>query len=337
MPGETAQPPDVSASDSRVPIVGIGASAGGLKALWGFFAHTPPESGMAFVVILHLAPAFESNVAGNFDIYTVKPNGTGLVRLTSSADQEISASWSADGQQIAFASNRGGAWDLWIMNADGSDQRRLTSDAAFDEIPGFSPDGEWIVFDSTRDAPIACPTPNGACDAYTEVWKVRVDGSELTRLTFNTATDRFPTFSPDGSRIALASRRDGNIEIYSIAADGSDQTRITNRDGNDSQPSWSPDGTRLAYRVDAPGAADGSGDIWLMDADGGNARQLTSDAAPDLRPAWSPSGTQIAFRSLRAPAGIWIMKVDGTRERYLTTAGDADRYPDWQPLPAELD
>jgi two-component system CheB/CheR fusion protein len=45
------------------PIVGIGASAGGLQALISFFEHTPPDAGMAFVVVLHLSPTHESNAS----------------------------------------------------------------------------------------------------------------------------------------------------------------------------------------------------------------------------------------------------------------------------------
>ena len=43
-------------------------------------------------------------------------------------------------------------------------------------------------------------------------------------------------FSPDGTKIAFTSNRDGNTEIYVMDADGTDQTRITNRPGGDSQP-----------------------------------------------------------------------------------------------------
>jgi chemotaxis response regulator CheB len=42
------------------PIIGIGASVGGITALEQFFAYMPPDSGMAFVVILHLSPDYES-------------------------------------------------------------------------------------------------------------------------------------------------------------------------------------------------------------------------------------------------------------------------------------
>ncbi|MDB5940018.1 MAG: signal transduction histidine kinase with CheB and CheR, partial [Polaromonas sp.] len=54
---------DLPKSNLNFPVVGIGASAGGLQALLRFFEHMPPANGMAFVVILHLSPEHESNVA----------------------------------------------------------------------------------------------------------------------------------------------------------------------------------------------------------------------------------------------------------------------------------
>src|SRR5437588_13039161 len=42
--------------NEMLPVVGLGGSAGGIHALQNFFSAMPPESGMAFVVILHLAP-----------------------------------------------------------------------------------------------------------------------------------------------------------------------------------------------------------------------------------------------------------------------------------------
>ena len=74
---------------------------------------------------------------------------------------------------------------------------------------------------------------------------MNADGSDQTRLTDNDAWDDRPTWSPDGSRIAFSSERDGNSEIYVMNADGSDQTRFTNNDRWEGTPSWSPIG--VAY------------------------------------------------------------------------------------------
>jgi TolB protein len=69
--------------------------------------------------------AFMSARDGNWEVYTVNMDGSGLKRLTSNAAQDGLPTWSPDGTSIAFVSDRGGAWAIWVMNADGSGQRKL--------------------------------------------------------------------------------------------------------------------------------------------------------------------------------------------------------------------
>ena len=52
---------NLARSTLRFPVVGIGASAGGLKALLTFFENMPNDCGMAFAVVMHLSPKHESN------------------------------------------------------------------------------------------------------------------------------------------------------------------------------------------------------------------------------------------------------------------------------------
>jgi eukaryotic-like serine/threonine-protein kinase len=79
--------------------------------------------------------AFMSRRDGNWNIYRVKLDGSGLTRLTDNGANDGLPAWSPDGKSIAFVSNRDGGWAVWVMNADGSNQRRLFS------LPG-SPDGQ---------------------------------------------------------------------------------------------------------------------------------------------------------------------------------------------------
>ncbi|MDO9405787.1 MAG: CheR family methyltransferase [Polaromonas sp.] len=65
--------PELLKSTLNFPVVGIGASAGGLAALLRFFEHMPAGSGMAFVIILHLSPKHESNAAGILQRVTRMP------------------------------------------------------------------------------------------------------------------------------------------------------------------------------------------------------------------------------------------------------------------------
>jgi TolB protein len=69
--------------------------------------------------------AFMSNHAGNWEIYVMKSDGSGLKRLTNNSSIDGLPTWSRNGRSIAFVSNQGGAWGVWVMNADGSGRRKL--------------------------------------------------------------------------------------------------------------------------------------------------------------------------------------------------------------------
>ncbi len=69
--------------------------------------------------------AFMSQRDGNWEVYRLASDGTGLIRLTQDGAHDGLPVWAPDGLSIAFASNRGGSWAIWAMNTDGSNQRRL--------------------------------------------------------------------------------------------------------------------------------------------------------------------------------------------------------------------
>ena len=65
------------------------------------------------------------------------------------------------------------------------------------------------------------------------------DGSNQTRLTMNPAFDFDPSWSPDGTKLAFTSDRDGNTEVYVMnAQDGSNQTRLTDNGASDGLAEW---------------------------------------------------------------------------------------------------
>jgi TolB protein len=78
--------------------------------------------------------AFMSQRDGNWEIYVVNLDGSGLRRLTRDSANDGLPAWSPDGKHVAFVSDRDGSWAIWAMQPDGSNQQRL-----FDL--GGSPDG----------------------------------------------------------------------------------------------------------------------------------------------------------------------------------------------------
>ena len=150
----------------------------------------------------------------------------------------------------------------------------------------------------------------------------------LTRLTDSSDPDGLPAWSPDGSRIAFTSVRDGNEELYVMNADGSGITRLTDDSGDDFSPAWSPDGSRILFASDR----DGDAELYVMNVDGSGVTRLTDNSDDDFSPAWSPDGSSILFTSDRGGnVELYVMKADGSGITRLTDNSDLDWVSAWSP------
>jgi TolB protein len=160
------------------------------------------------------------------------------------------------------------------------------------------------------------------------------DGSGERRLTDNDGTQEAdspffqidPAWSPDGSRIAFASGRDGSADIFVMNADGSETVQLTATRQNDTHPTWSSTGTTIAFARD--------GDIYVIDADGKNARRVSDVLVEESDPAWSPDGEWIAYVR-RTPGtaiqNVWVMRPNGSERHALTTQDGRAFTPAWSP------
>lgn len=155
----------------------------------------------------------------------------------------------------------------------------------------------------------------------------------LSRLTNHPWDDLHPAISPDGSRIAYASRRNGYWDIYILDLRNGALTRVTDTPEYDGWPSWSPDGQWLAYET----YANGNLDIFIQSlADLSQAPiPLTNSSSADHSPAWSPLGQEIAFVSDRSGQDeIWTARLDQIGERYTNVSlgvGSPAHSPSWSP------
>src|SRR5438105_14262078 len=138
--------------------------------------------------------------------------------------------------------------------------------------------------------------------------------AQLTPAT-DTASANDPAFSPDGSRIAFVTQRDGNAEIYVMNADGTGVTRVTNDPQIDGRSVFMPPGLSLAFHSSRRA---GKQEIWAVNVGGTGLTQLTRDSI-NFSPAVSPDGQTIAYVSVRDKNyDIWLMGRDGSNQRPFT-------------------
>jgi uncharacterized protein YjdB len=147
-------------------------------------------------------------------------------------------------------------------------------------------------------------------------WLDRSNLAALRRATPDTGAATDPAISPDGSRIAFVSTRDGNSEIYVMDADGTNLTRVTSDPQADGRPVFTADGSGLVFQS----LRSGKPQIWTAALDGSGARALTTDSV-NQTPTVSPDGGTIAYASVRNKNyDIWLMSRDGTNQRAFTRA-----------------
>jgi TolB protein len=160
------------------------------------------------------------------------------------------------------------------------------------------------------------------------IWTVNPGTGAEHQVTSGSASDYYPAFSPDGSRIAFARCPVGQkCRIALVGVGGGSVTYPTPGTDAEDAPTFSPDGTKIAFSRSVPS---GSVNLVVMDADGGNEHPLTSGSAVDRYPTWSPDGSSIAFnRQQGLSRSIYKVPASGGSATPLTAG--ADEAPGYSP------
>lgn len=269
--------------------------------------------------------AFARVTGNNADIYSMNLDGSNVRNLTNSSSLwDIYPSWSSDGLKILYSSKipfSSDDADVYIMDADGSNKKVLVNSSMEESHPVFSPDQSQIAYGASHgtNSQIYIADANGLNSRnitgdnshhywdiswspvaqilafssnrdhqYGEIYKIKTDGSGLTRLTNNTTYDRFPGWSPDGNKLTFTSLRTGDYEIWIMDSDGSNLRNVTNsQTTQDENSCWSLDGKKIVYSSKPIGTAAESNELWIIDMETSAKTRLTTNSYDDGSPSCS--------------------------------------------------
>ncbi len=286
--------------------------------------------------------------SGKLAIYRVNRDNGDAEQLTFPpvGSDDLSASYSFDGERIVFQRRTHGRGALLTMPAAGGDQEVLLADE-FDNLnPAWRPDNSNVVFRSTRGGGVnlwEIDEATGSMSqmtsetksvfgfsvsadnriAYVPYWHdtflftVDLITGEKRQLTSHTEDNFGARYSPDGETIAYHSSRTGDSEIWLHHLDGRPETRVTDHPGWDLYPEWSPDGQRLVFVSNR----DGPFKIFIANRDGGNVGLLVDQSISlrgplpvnaELVCRWSPDGERIAYLVAgNEGSALWTVRPDG--------------------------
>jgi TolB protein len=286
--------------------------------------------------------------------HQMQGHGVARTRLTFSSDR--------DAERIKGPAGNRDVQEIYIADYDGANPLKVTNTRTLNITPTWSPDNQAIAYTSYR--------PSGGMGTFQDIIVSHIRlGKRETPADGNPKKQNYlPIWSPDGSKIAFTTNRDGNPEIYVMNADGSNVRRMTNSPGIDVSPTWSPTGGQLAWVSDRTGTAR----IYIMNADGtgqrvlineecfrptwasgkfneiayagksgpgydikiysfaeGTSRRITDGIGSNESPAFSPNGRHVAFTSTRnGKVQVYTIARDGNDLRQITREGN-NKYPNW--------
>ncbi len=212
-----------------------------------------------------------------YDIFSARPDGTDLRRLTNAPGYDAEATIAPDGSRIVFTSVRDGDLELYSMALDGSDVRRLTDEPGYDGGAFFSPDSKRIVWRASRPR-----TPEELAEYRAllaeglvrptlplEIHVMNADGSGKRRITDYGCASFAPFFHPDGERIIFSSNKTSpsgrDFDLYLVRTDGTGLERLTTNPTFDGFPMFSRDGRRLVFASNRHAKARGETNVFIAD------------------------------------------------------------------------
>lgn len=289
----------------------------------------PPESVISFT-------RYAGNGQGH--VFTMRPDGSGIQRVTSSPGVQAHSSMSPDATRVVYSQVNPTGSSIEVIDRSGGPPTVLNRGNRWSLVPSWSPDGARVAF--TSDA-----------DGNYEIYTMASDGTDVRQLTFTRPPIQHvgPKYSPDGSQLLYATDKDevdpaNQQDIWVMPSSGGSGTRLTRGINDRESRGWSPDGKRIVTQT----VENGVGQLVVLNADGSGTRQITDFPAGTPRfapggifpvmsgavtPAWSPDGNWIAFASNHeGQYEIYRIRPDGTGIARITNSPEPELSVGWGPL-----
>jgi len=278
---------------------------------------------LAFLIVVAPVGAAEEPVSAWTPELAFKVKRVTSVRVSPDGGRVafVVASAVMDGEKSEWLSQ------VHVARSDGSDSRQLTGGDKSSTAPTWSPDGKWIAFVSARGK--AKDGKDGK-DPKPNLWRIRVDGGEAEELTDEKGGVSDPSWSPDGSRIALLmtdaktdaeeqaekEKRDARVVdeavkrirlcVVRVDKDSSGKRPVkvltpgalsVGNVGDAGRFNWSPDGRSLVFmHQPTPDVDDWTReDVSIVDVESGAVRALAATGASEADPFFSPDGRMVAL------------------------------------------
>lgn len=277
---------------------GRGSCRGALMSHLFFFAIAVPVT--AHGASQEGRVAYLALTQGYWQVWVMAPDGSNPSQITRSASDKTRCSWFPDGRHLLVNALDG---RLYRVDAESGEEIRLPMplEGILDAV--VSPDGSRIAFSLST---------TGSADGN-DIWIVKIDGTDLRKLTAMPRLQHAPAWDADGAAIYFLSGAGGqDQDIWRTSMDSRSQAQLTAGALYHFDLAVAPDG-KLAFSSNRTG----NYEIFTQ-GDGEPPVQWTRDPALDGGPAWGPGGRDLIFHSMRSGSlNLWRMR-EG-EEPYLLT------------------